>query len=502
MNRRMRTIGRSWAATMVAAMLALSGCGGGAGESREDARTLRLASTTVPTSFALGHYGGGEATLYAAIFDTLLTTENDGTQTPGLAEEWDYNNDRTELTLRIRQGVTFSNGEAVDAAAVAASMEAQRTGPATSTSWISVASIKATDKTTVVVALNKPDAAFLPSLGGIGGLVAAPSSIGSETEATRPIGSGPYTLSLDETRIGDRYVLTKNEDHWAAERYPFERVEWSLIADVSAAANGLQAGQLDHVVGISAQQADKLSREFVTGVDNPTTFGAIWLADRNGKMIPPLADVRVRRAINMAFDREAITTKLDPGVRYGMDQLYKPKGGAYLEELEGYYQFDVNGAKSLLAEAGYPDGFTVTMPSSPASSDVEPMITQSLADIGITVKWEDVALQDIVAKFMGGDYPMFYFPSAWQQHDAIDTSGFLGTFNPFGSSTPELSALLAKANASAKPNAFADVNRYFIENAWFVPLVYSTFHWAHSDRVTYTPPTVWGVSLRPWGLAE
>lgn len=437
-----------------------------------------------------------------SVFDTVLSQKPDGTIAPGIAKSWRYNTDRTQLTLDIRDGGKFSNGEVVDAAAVAKSLEGTRKGPTTSTDFPTVTSIKAPDQHTVVMTLSTPDAALVPRLSGIDGAVAAPTTIGAPQAATKPVGSGPYLLNLEKSQTGSKYVLDKNKGYWDSKDYPFDTIEFSIISDPTAAFNGLRSGQLDFAQ-ITADQAKQLpTSQFVTGVDNPTTMGTIWIADREGKVQPALRDVRVRQAINMAFDRKSIE-KISPGSLAGLDQVFNPRGGAYIKGLEGRYPYDVQRARQLMAAAGYANGFTVTMPSNVATQPMEPVITQSLADIGIKVTWEPVALSEIVTKLLSKQYPMFYFPDLWTS-DPQDAQPIMnGAFNPFGVMPAELKSLLSAANASDKPDAFAPVNRYLIENAWNAPLKYDTFHWAHKKSITYTPPATYRDAVAPsvWGKA-
>ncbi|TDC80509.1 ABC transporter substrate-binding protein [Streptomyces hainanensis] len=497
----LRYRGIGLAAIAAIATLALSGCSGYASPENENHHVLSLSARQAPASFAIGAYGGGEIMIQTSIFDTVLAFDLDGEIVPNLAREFEYNEDRTILTLAIRDDAEFSSGEVVDAQAVVDNLTATMNAASTA-GLVGVETIEATDEYTVVVTLSEPNASLVPSLAGVGGFVAEPSTIGSETEATQPVGSGPYVLNRGETQIGEKYVLDKVEDHWRADDYPFDRIEISVIPDITAAVNGLQAGQLDHATGLSLDQSETLEGQFVTGTDNPTTWGNIWIADREGELVPALADVRVRQAINMALDRTAVE-RLAPGQRHGVDQLFSADGGAYLPELEGNYPYDVEAARELIAEAGYADGFSVTMPSTIASTEFEPFLTQSLAEIGITVNWETVSLQDIVANLSSKEFAMFFFPSTYSGSDALDVESALGpVFNPFGTSTPEQTELLDAANASGERDAFADLNRYFTEEAWFAPVMASTFLWAHSDSVDYMPPTLWGYSVLPWTVAE
>ncbi|MFF2844112.1 ABC transporter substrate-binding protein [Paenarthrobacter sp. NPDC057981] len=485
------------------AALALSSCSGNEPSQGSTKEALHLATYAAPTTFAVGLYGGGDVFIQKAIFDTVLGVDTDGKIVAGLAESWKYNDSLTQLTLTLREGVTFSNGEVLDAKAVAASLNASKNGAATSSQFTKVSTIEAKDARTVLITLAEPDGALVPNLSGVYGVVAAPSTLGTSTEATEPVGSGPYKMSSSESQIGSKYVLEKKDGYWNSSFYPFKRVEVSVISDPSALFNGLQSGQLDYANILPDQKGQLPESQFVTGVDNPSIYGAIWIADRGGELLPALKDVRVRQAINMAFDRESIEKNIAPGAIKATNQLANPRGGAYSKELAGKYPYSVEAARKLLAEAGYQNGFEVKMPSTIASAQFEPIITQSLADIGITVKWETVAIQDVVSKMIAKSYPMFYFPGAWQTADAQDVSNALGAvFNPFQTMPEELKTLLKEANSSTAPNAFEKVNKYLVDNAWAAPLSYNVSNYAYSKGVNYKAPAVWGDSLLPWSPAQ
>jgi peptide/nickel transport system substrate-binding protein len=234
--------------------------------------------------------------------------------------------------------------------------------------------------------------------------------------------------------------------------------------------------------------------------------GALWFPDQaEGKLLPALKDLRVRQAINMVFDREAIATKLLGPGSGPTNQLINPSSAAFNEDLLSETPFDVAKAKSLMAEAGYADGFAVTMPSTVVSTQVESTITQSLKEIGIDVTWEPVAFQDFYAKVYGGSYGMFYMVNGLSSFAATDINGGLsGVYNPTGYSTPDLDALRKTADAASEadqPAAFEKVSEYLVDQAWAAPLLYSSGFWVAAKRVTYTSPTQYNLNLLPYAPA-
>lgn len=489
--------------------VALAGCS--AGDPTDDGggeQTLLISQSGPPASFTVGAWAGGESMLSTAVYDTLVTLGVDGELLPGMAESWEFSDDRTQLTFTIRDSMTFTDGTAADAPAIVQSMEALRAGPSTSTVWANVSGIEATDDSTIVVTFSRADAAYLPNMVGFNGAIGAPDSLAAESSALEPVGSGPYILNMDQTVTGSKYVLDRNPDHWNVDAYPYEHVEVSIIADATAAQNALRSGQLDVLATAGSKDVVDTfpDAQFNKGENNPTAVAVLWLADRGGVVVPALADPRVREAINLAFDRDAISQNLlGPGSQ-PTNQVVNPVNEAFSEEFFAATPFDVETAKSLMADAGYAEGFAVTMPSTVVSTQFESVITQSLGDIGIEVTWEPIPFQDFYSKVFGQNYGMYFMFNGLTAFDAQDIQASLGgAFNPFNSTTPELESLRAAADSADDANqgeAFRDVNEYLVDENWFAPLAVTSGFWVASKDVNYTPPTAYGVNFLPFAPAE
>lgn len=503
-----KPIGIRAAAVALAAVLALTGCASqsspDSGPTKDD---LQLSVQAPTADLSVGNFGGGDTTIYFAVYDRLVVQDLDGGLVPSAAESWEYSSDNTVLTFTIREGQTFSNGEDLDAAAVVASLEAQRVGPASSAQLASIASVEAPDASTVVITLAQPDGSLIWQLAGSNGAISAPGALGEESAKLEPIGSGPYVLDPEAGTVGSVYELAKNPDHWNAEAYPFETVTVSVIADPTAVQNAMKTGQLDFANLASPDLATQFPEgDFTTGEANPTAVGGLFIVDREGLVVPALADVRVRQAINIAIDRDTIAEKLTPGVGGPTAQMASPAGEAYDPALNDVYEYDIDAAKELMADAGYADGFSLTMPSTVLSLTFDATIAQQLADIGITVEYETVPFQDLYAKLYAGAYGMFWFYNGYGGSDAKDMTQILsGAVNPQATMTPELQGLLEAANAAPldeQGSAFGAVNAYYVDEAWFAPVNAATGLWVASNSITYTPPVVYGGSLLAWQPAE
>jgi peptide/nickel transport system substrate-binding protein len=180
----------------------------------------------------------------------------------------------------------------------------------------------------------------------------------------------------------------------------------------------------------------------------------------------------------MVFDREAIATGLFQGRQQPTEQLFGPDTEAYDADLEGTYDYDVEAAQALMAEAGYADGFSIEIPSrTPQTDQANPLIVQQLGLLNITVTEVPLAGPTAVPEILSGRFPATYIsmPTStglWDTEQAISPTA---TWNVLDTADEELTALTREAQ-TAQGDELADVvqqiNRYVVEQAWFVPWTY------------------------------
>ncbi|SES33749.1 peptide/nickel transport system substrate-binding protein [Streptomyces sp. yr375] len=474
------------AAITAAALLTLTACGGGSTDSSSPrAKTLSLAIQSAPNSFDPTQLNDGQAAyIWSSLYDTLLYTDNKGELKPNAAESWKYSADGLTLTLKLRQGMKFSSGAAVNAAAVKATLERTMTTPGSQQGLLAaVKSVDAPDASTVVIHLKQRDGSLLTSFSTAAGVIGDPATLSAKSTALDPVGSGPYVLDKSSV-TGSTYVLKRRDGYWNVKAYPFQTVTVKVIQDPTAAANALQAGQIN-AGPASPENSTKLkAMGYKISPLRATAVADLVLADRAGSVLKPLGDPRVRQAINMAFDRTKIAKQLLKGAAQPTVQVFNPAGGAYDAALEKTYPFDPAAAKKLLAKAGYPKGFSVTMPGFLFTKAFEPTVTQALDDIGIKVKWTPVPAQNTISAITSKKYPMILFidglnTSAREAGNNYTPTGYL---NPFNSTDPALTKLLAQANgeldAAKAADAYKKVNEFAVKNAWNSPIAYLGNSWA------------------------
>ncbi len=486
-------------AASAALMLALSACGGNAGTAGggtdRNAAELVLGAGVEPQSFDPAQSREAQFVQYfQPVFDTLVRRMPNGEPGGMLATSWEYTKGNTRLTLKLRDDVTFTDGTKFDAQAAKANIDRfRKAGGPLAGSLASVKSAEAADATTLVLDLSAPDPSLVYNLGGPGGYMQSPKQFDAPDIDTQPVGSGPYVLDRSKSTPGSKYVYTANKDYWNPKLRQFDQIVIKPMADENARLNALRSGQIEGMIAtaktIKQAQSAKLKVNFVSG-----DWQGLTLFDRDGKRVKALGDVRVRQAINYAIDKKAILKNVVLGHGETTSQVFNPSSEAYVKDLDERYGYDVAKAKSLLADAGYADGFTLKMPS---SSDMDPAIApvvrDQLAAVGIEVKWVDVPSAQYQPEQQSGKYAAAFTafgqpPVAWTSLSQMVTAK--SPWNVLKTSDATVDDLLKKITAAPegkRDKAYQELNTHLVEEAWFSP-------WYRIQQPYYTGG---GVTVQP-----
>ncbi|GAA3873806.1 ABC transporter substrate-binding protein [Leifsonia kafniensis] len=487
-------------ALLAAAALALTGCSGSGGAASSASGTATTGGTLTigaladvksfdPAQAHIGHY----LQYFQPVYDSLLRREADGTLVPMLATEWAYNADNTVLTLTLRDDVTFTDGTKLDADAVKVNLDRFRTGNGPDASTLAqVSDVAAPDATTVVITLTAPDPALLDYLGNADGFIASPQAVDGGKLATDPVGSGPYTLDKSATVAASQYTFVKNPDYWDPSLQVYDTIVVKPILDPTAMVNAVVSGQLNAAL-LTAKTEAQAKSAGLTEYQYPTDWQGLLIFDRAGAMVPELANVKVRQAINYAIDKDALLAQVGKGLGTVTSQPFGKGTDAFDTSLESAYPYDPAEAKKLMKEAGVGD-FSVTMPT--VSGFFDPALTagigQNLADIGITVNWENVAGTDFVSSMVQGKYAMSWFSlfqgSPWVAANQIITPN--ATYNPFHTTDPQVEEFVHAiqfGSADEQKTAAQALNTYVVEQAWFAPF-YRPDQILFTDKKTTTKP--------------
>ena len=472
---------RKWPGVAAVGALALLGplvlgaCGGAAGSSS----TLTLGVITPATTFEAPDMNWGNESPYnQAVYDSLVQASPTGVIRPHLATSWSYNAARTVLTMTLRTGVTFTDGTPFNASVAAQNLEAFQKGTSNNASdLISMASATAASPTKLVIRLKQPDPAFLTYLGEAAGSQESPKAWKSPTASTVPVGSGPYELDAKATVVGSSYVFTANPNYWDKPEQHYSKIVMNVYTTATTVLDAIEGGQVNAANTFDDTTIPQIKDAGFTVYPLQLNWAGLSLVDRSGTMSKPLGNLKVRQAINYAFNRTALLNDMSDGYGSVTTQVFPTNSPGYESSLNSYYSFDPAKAKQLLAEAGYPHGFTLDMPTITVAfgEAAYALIQAELANIGIKVNYTDYQGSTIFTAILAPKYPAFYFtleedPVPWEMAQFILTAG--ATFNPFHSTNPTVAGYLntiQMGSSSQAATAAKALNQYLVQNAWFAP---------------------------------
>lgn len=319
------------------------------------------------------------STVATSVFEGLVDRNNDLEIQPGLAESWEYVDDKT-LVFKLRQGVTFHNGEPFNADAVKYTFdrllgELGQQGPQYS-NYTSIESVEVNDEYTVTFHLNTVDPVLITKLASYGAVIVPPGYIaenGEEYFDTHPVGTGPFKMTGYDR--DQQIVLEKNENYWKEGLPKLDKVTFKVIPEASTRLAELQTGSIDIMKRVEVSQAETVkSKDYLELMETgtPTVF-----ALRFDTSIEPFDDVKVRQAFNYAIDRNALIEEILGGYGIPIATFQSELSFGYNPELEPY-PYDPEKAKQLLQEAGVAEGTTVDV-YIPGSDGNFKEITQAVA---------------------------------------------------------------------------------------------------------------------------
>jgi peptide/nickel transport system substrate-binding protein len=484
-------------AGVAVAVLALTACAGTSNQSEsegsEEPTALVLAATIDNRSFApaeLQNAPGQVVQYWAPVYDTLLVRTREGGVAPNAAEDFEYNDDQTQLTLTLREDLKYADGSDVTASAVVEGLELFKSGTASDAGLYANIDISAPDDDHIVFDLAEVDPGFVYRLASSSGVVSNPAGFDAPDIATNPnpAASGAYTLDVEATAAGDRYVYVRNPHYWNPEAYPYDELTIRVMTDPTARVNALTTGQVD-VAMIDALAIPEVEAKGKEVTIHSAAWEGLYIYDRDGEVVPALGDARVRQAMNMAFDREAIAETLFRGTVEPSSQIFREGSPAHVDGEE--YDYDPEAAKELLAEAGYADGFDLVVPTIPGQphAALEATIVKSLGDIGIRVTSETVPAEQFAQKVTSKSIVVAPARNT-QDNPWVDVQKNLTVgvgANPFNNQRPELDTMiqaLRMASTEEETDAAAqEIGQYVFDEAWFVPLYNASFVIGHAPEV-------------------
>lgn len=383
------------------------------------------------------------------IFDRLVDVEvgTDGNSkiVPSLAESWDISDDGLEYTFHLRQGVKFHNGNDFTAEDVAYTFHRMLTVEGgVNTEFIdqikgadellagetdTLEGVEVVDDYTIKVTLKEPFAGFLASISSPGVSIydseateAAGDQFGMDPAVT--VGTGPFEFSF--WSFNNQLVLTRNEDYWkGASGLP--GVVIKIIPDTETQSMMFESGELDILdLDYAADSVDRFTETYPDQIVQGPRVGIVYFTMNFNK--EPFQDVRVRKAVQMSIDRQAILDALYGG-RGQVEQGIFPHGLIGFNPDQEEIKYDPEAAKALLAEAGYADGFDMEIAADSSASDTMTMaleiVSDQLAEVGIRAEIKNYDESTWLETRKSGELGSFM--STWSA-DYNDPDNFIYTF--------------------------------------------------------------------------
>ena len=375
---------------------ALTGCGGSSTEKTPEGGQTQTGSTdAVANEITVGiaqdlddsldphlAVAAGTKEVMFNVFEGLMKPTSTGDLTPAVAESYTVSEDRLTYTFTLREGVKFHNGDEVTAEDVVYSISrcADTTdGTPLVEAFSVIQSVEAVDARTVAITIAEPSNEFISYM--------TPAILPADYDQqdTAPVGTGPFKFVSRAAQ--DNIVLEKFDEYWGTPAY-LDKVTFKIMENADSLVMSLQSGAIDLCSHLTSTQVAQLGGDFYVAEGTMNLVQALYLNNAE----KPFDDVRVRQALCYAVDKQGIIDLAFDGYGSPIGSSMYPTFGKYFDEsLTNYYTKDVEKAKSLLADAGYPNGFemTITVPSNyQPHIDTAQVLVEQLKEIGVTAKIE------------------------------------------------------------------------------------------------------------------
>ena len=375
---------------------ALTGCGGSSTEKTPEGGQTQTGSTdAVANEITVGiaqdlddsldphlAVAAGTKEVMFNVFEGLMKPTSTGDLTPAVAESYTVSEDRLTYTFTLREGVKFHNGDEVTAEDVVYSISrcADTTdGTPLVEAFSVIQSVEAVDARTVAITIAEPSNEFISYM------TTAILPADYDQQDTAPVGTGPFKFVSRAAQ--DNIVLEKFDEYWGTPAY-LDKVTFKIMENADSLVMSLQSGAIDLCSHLTSTQVAQLGDDFYVAEGTMNLVQALYLNNAE----KPFDDVRVRQALCYAVDKQGIIDLAFDGYGSPIGSSMYPAFGKYFDEsLTNYYTKDVEKAKSLLADAGYPNGFemTITVPSNyQPHIDTAQVLVEQLKEIGVTAKIE------------------------------------------------------------------------------------------------------------------
>jgi peptide/nickel transport system substrate-binding protein len=436
--------------------------------------------------------------VFAALCDKLLDIDEKLTIQPQLAQSWEWSADNKALTMKLRPGVTFHDGEKLDAAAVKFNLERHKNLPGSNRrgELALLAGVDVVDPMTVRLNLSAPFSPLLATLADRAGMMVSPKAAqaAGASFGTKPVCSGPFKFV--ERIAQDRIVLERYDGYWNKAQVFFDKVTYTPIVDSTVRLANLKSGQFDFIERVASSDIEKLQADKKFKVARITEIGYQGITINVGKSEQAQKnalgkDARVREAFELALDRQGLAQVVMDNEATVGNQWVAPSNAYYAKNVP-IPKRDIAKAKALLKEAGVPNP-TVTL-MTPTTSDAQrlALVVQAMVrEAGFDVKVQATEFATSLNLADKGDYDAYVL--AWSGRadpdgNAFSFHGCKQPLNYAGYCSAETDALLNQSRTLREPaerkKVYEQIAARVLKERPVIYLFHRNWLWAYSPKLS------------------
>ena len=436
--------------------------------------------------------------VFAALCDKLFDIDENLAIVPQLATAYEWAPDNKALTIKLRSGVTFHDGEKMDAAAVKYSLERHKTmaGSNRRGELAPVASVDVVDPLTVRLNLSAPFAPLLAQLADRAGMIVSPKAAQAEGDkfGAKPVCAGPFKFV--ERVAQDRIVVERFPNYWNKGDIHIDRIVYLPIPDSTVRLANLRSGQLDFIERLAPSDVPQLKSDARFKIAKITEIGYQGITINVGKsdIAQKTAlgrDPRVREAFELALDRDGIVQVVMDGEAVIGNQWVAPTNAFYAKNVP-IPKRDVARAKALLKEAGVPNPeITLMTPTTADGQRIAQVVQAMVKEAGFDVKIQSVEFATSLDMADKGQFDAYVL--AWSGRADPDGNifSFDGCKQPLdyaGYCKPEVDDLLNKSRTARDPaerkKLYAELATIVLKDRPIVYLYHRNWLWAYANKLS------------------
>ena len=436
--------------------------------------------------------------VFAALCDKLLEVDEKLSIVPQLAQSWEWSADSKALTMKIRPGVNFHDGEKLDAAAVKFNLDRHKTmaGSNRRGELAPLTSVDVVDPQTVRLNLSAPFSPLLAALADRAGMMVSPKAAqaAGANFGAKPVCSGPFKFV--ERVAQDRIVFERFDGYWNKAAIHFDKVTYTPIIDATVRLANLKSGQFDFIERVAPSDIEKLQADKRFKVARITEIGYQGITINIGKSeqaqkTPLGRDARVREAFELALDRQGLAQVVMDNEAIVGNQWVAP-GNAYYAKNVPLPKRDIERAKALLKEAGTPKvSFTLMTPTTSDAQRLALVVQAMTREAGFDVKIQSTEFATSLNLADKGDFEAYVLAWSGRADPDGNVFSFHGCKQPLnyaGYCSAETDALLTQArtqrDVAERKKTYEQIAARVLKERPVIYVYHRNWLWAYNTKLS------------------